>query len=376
MNKYRIYRQDNYIVISNDLTKETQYGHVKTVFVDKSNANKASYRIFEVKDFDDRVSLVIDQILKEDGSTYTQSEFETFYTQNTGNFNSGGSGQGVQTVTGSSVDNTDPSNPIINAVEEAPIDGQIYGRQDGNWEVVSGGSGIPDAPADGELYGRKDNTWEVILTPTLEQVVDRNNGVTGDRNIYFENNDRLNNINANGSYISLNFSDYNINSIGIDQGAGTINKTYGALTLYISNIDGTDGKGSTLLANPSSTNIAGKFYLPVNGNSINEPITLATLEDLSPDITVTEDNVTIPDGTKTRMYTLTGTSPQVITLPIIANAIGSIYFITNDSPSSVTVDSNGGANDIWDSGVLVATKEVVSNTILRIINDGVNFKIL
>lgn len=136
MSQYKIYRKDNYILVVNNLTQETQYGFVKEVFVDKSNLNIANYRIFNVRDFDEKIIISISQILKEDGTPYTQIEFEDFYKQNTGNFNSGGISQGVQTVTGSSVDNTDPQNPIINAIEEAPIDGNQYGRQDGQWSEI------------------------------------------------------------------------------------------------------------------------------------------------------------------------------------------------------------------------------------------------
>lgn len=116
MRKYKFYRASNYIVISDNLTEESFYGFVKEVQVAKSNANKPSYKISNVKDFDSDVPLVIEQLLKEDGSPYTESEFDTFYTQNTGNFNGGGSAPGVQSVTGSAVDNTDPQNPVINSV--------------------------------------------------------------------------------------------------------------------------------------------------------------------------------------------------------------------------------------------------------------------
>jgi len=43
-------------------------------------------------------------------------------------------------------------------VPEAPTDGQIYGRQNAAWSVVTGG-GISDAPNDGTLYGRKSAAW-------------------------------------------------------------------------------------------------------------------------------------------------------------------------------------------------------------------------
>lgn len=53
--------------------------------------------------------------------------------------------------------------------EEAPSDGEIYGRQDGEWVVVSndgGGGGIADAPADGKTYARKDAAW-VQMVPVI-----------------------------------------------------------------------------------------------------------------------------------------------------------------------------------------------------------------
>lgn len=98
-------------------------------------------------------------------------------------------------------------------VQEAPIDGKVYGRQDGTWTEVSGGSGssvwggitgtlsdqtdlqdalnlkandssisvvgksgsyddllnkptiLPDAPSNGQQYIRKDNAWSVLNIP-------------------------------------------------------------------------------------------------------------------------------------------------------------------------------------------------------------------
>lgn len=45
--------------------------------------------------------------------------------------------------TGVTVDNTDPKNPVVSAtgIPDAPSDGTTYGRKDGGWEPVSGGSG-------------------------------------------------------------------------------------------------------------------------------------------------------------------------------------------------------------------------------------------
>jgi len=52
----------------------------------------------------------------------------------------------------------------VNALQDAPSNGSEYVRKDGGWAVNTGGtgSGIPDAPSDGTLYGRKDAAWEAV----------------------------------------------------------------------------------------------------------------------------------------------------------------------------------------------------------------------
>lgn len=100
----------------------------------------------------------------------------------------------------------------------------------------------------------------------------------------------------------------------------------------------------------------------------------------SPDIIIVdEDDYIVPDGTRTRMITLTDNIPQTVTLPAIVDSIGSIYFITNSSSdgiSSVNVVSKTGTADIWDSGLMTNDKEVIFGSPVRIINDGLNYKIL
>ena len=90
MTKYKIYTKGNYIVIVDTQKNEYFYGIRKEVHIDKSNVNKEVYRAFNVKDFSDTINLQIPNILKEDNSPYTEAEFDTFYQENTGNFNGGG----------------------------------------------------------------------------------------------------------------------------------------------------------------------------------------------------------------------------------------------------------------------------------------------
>lgn len=57
---------------------------------------------------------------------------------------------------------------LVNFVEEAPEDGSIYGRQNGQWVVAGGGGGggIPEAPVDNKTYGRKNAGWSEITSGT------------------------------------------------------------------------------------------------------------------------------------------------------------------------------------------------------------------
>jgi len=115
MKKYKIYKKNNYIVVTDNITSETFYGRAKDVMVDKSNTNRAAYRFFNILDLKEGTGLTIDQILKEDGSPYTSDEFDTFYTQNTGNFNGGGTAPIIDLIS------TDSDNSI-----ELGSDGKLW----------------------------------------------------------------------------------------------------------------------------------------------------------------------------------------------------------------------------------------------------------
>lgn len=84
---YKIYTKGNYFIIED--RNQIFYGHRKNVFVDKNNLKKPIYRFFNITDWKTSNSLHISEIFKEDSSPYTELEFDTFYRQNTGNFNGG-----------------------------------------------------------------------------------------------------------------------------------------------------------------------------------------------------------------------------------------------------------------------------------------------
>jgi hypothetical protein len=63
------------------------------------------------------------------------------------------------------------------AIPEAPNDGQMYARINGQWAVVTAGGTVLDAPSDGQAYMRMNAAW----TPLTDQprVPDYDSGVIG-----------------------------------------------------------------------------------------------------------------------------------------------------------------------------------------------------
>jgi hypothetical protein len=59
-----------------------------------------------------------------------------------------------------------PTPPPIPPSGDAPEDGEIYGRQDGEWVIVPA---FTEAPIDGEQYVRKDGDWELIEFPLTQE---------------------------------------------------------------------------------------------------------------------------------------------------------------------------------------------------------------
>jgi hypothetical protein len=57
-----------------------------------------------------------------------------------------------------------PQGPPGVSFPDAPTDGQLYGRQNAAWAIVTvGGGGITDAPIDGTSYMRRNGIWTNIL---------------------------------------------------------------------------------------------------------------------------------------------------------------------------------------------------------------------
>ncbi len=62
-----------------------------------------------------------------------------------------------------------PTGESVSAVEEAPVDGKLYGRKNEAWKEVP--ENMPDAPIDGEYYARKNAAWAALegISEALEK---------------------------------------------------------------------------------------------------------------------------------------------------------------------------------------------------------------
>lgn len=81
----------------------------------------------------------------------------------------------------------------LTGLADAPDDGNVYGRQNNTWAIVTTGGGLPDAPVDGLTYGRKDAAWVEVtggggaavwgtITGTLSDQTDLQSALNGKLN--------------------------------------------------------------------------------------------------------------------------------------------------------------------------------------------------
>ena len=94
MIKYKIFTKDNYFFIIDVETSKEYSNHKADVVINKQYTDFDFYTAHNIPDWNVLEALKIGELIKEDDSPYTESEFETFYQQFTGK-SSGGSGGGA-----------------------------------------------------------------------------------------------------------------------------------------------------------------------------------------------------------------------------------------------------------------------------------------
>lgn len=77
-----------------------------------------------------------------------------------------------------------------------------------------------------------------------------------------------------------------------------------------------------------------------------------------------------------KYYTYTGNTNGTWTLPPMATSGKSRFFIINTSNSDLTLNTSGGENTLWESGMLVNNLSIMSGEVYNIYNNEANFVIL
>ena len=85
--------------------------------------------------------------------------------------------------------------------------------------------------------------------------------------------------------------------------------------------------------------------------------------------------LSLTSSNPTNVTTFTGTT-AIYTLPTIANGAGKRIVIINAGTGSIILNSNAGANDIWEGGTDTNTTNVMSTLALTIFCDGVKWRII
>lgn len=185
------------------------------------------------------------------------------------------------------------------------------------------------------------------------------------------------------------------NYLGI-QGAGSAPTTRGMIIqggTTDQNIYTTGGTFLTLQTFGQNTKIGGDLYMPtmaLNGsfaniggflvwNSVSNKLERATTIQSSilsgTDVLVSSNSASIISATGDIYYTYTGVGTSTWTLPTVANGTHATYFIKNRGAAIVTINTNAGANDIYDA-TAVATINVAAGASLTLHNDGTKFNVL
>lgn len=86
-NKFRIFRQENYLEIRPLNSSDVFTGHVKNILVSRDTTGENKFRFTGIKNWNPSKFLDLSQILDVNGDSYTLSSWIDFYTLNTGNFN-------------------------------------------------------------------------------------------------------------------------------------------------------------------------------------------------------------------------------------------------------------------------------------------------
>lgn len=233
--------------------------------------------------------------------------------------------------------------PSGGGIEEAPLDGSIYSRQNADWVVSpTNEGGIEEAPVDGSIYARQNETW--VLAPTGD------GSGSGDMTAEFYNRIVYNN-HSTGLYsggelvINPNLGQFDVGGgtgAIVDSSSDPANPTYTRVS-WNTNIG--------ILATNIQTSIFTYIYIDINGavlQSTLEPTPQLRRDNILLGKLIHQDNTSI---------FLASTRPEVIPNPSnqltdFFNGLGIINLKGNQiSPNGINLSIDKSSGTIHQAGI-------------------------
>lgn len=92
---YKLYLKGNYVFLEILATGQKLPGFSKEVKIIPNSKQRTVYTVLNIHGWSESTPINLSELQKENGDAYTSSEFETFYTESTGNFSSASGGSGA-----------------------------------------------------------------------------------------------------------------------------------------------------------------------------------------------------------------------------------------------------------------------------------------
>jgi len=118
------------------------------------------------------------------------------------------------------------------------------------------------------------------------------------------------------------------------------------------------------------------FTTPVSAANAVANTDLVALGQLSDNILSSATTLSLATTSRVMYYSYTGSTATIWTLPTIAGNTKTRFVLINTGTGTITLNANGGTNNIWDSGALVNTISLTPGSSMELFNNGVSFIIL
>lgn len=119
--------------------------------------------------------------------------------------------------------------------------------------------------------------------------------------------------------------------------------------------------------------ISNSRYVIPNAVNNDEAVALGQLSD---NIVTSATTLSLVNTSRVMYYTYSGSTTSTWTLPTVAGNTKTRFILINTGSNTVTINTTGGVNEIWDSGTSMNTTSLTPGSSMELFNNGVSYIIL